>query len=293
MAGPRILLAGSGGQLGWELRQTRPASVELIAPAEGGFDITEPDQVQRLVDEHQPDWIINAAAYTAVDKAESESELAYAVNRDGAANLAAAAKRCGARLLQVSTDFVFDGQSSRPYRVDDRPNPIGVYGASKQAGDEAVLEQLGDRCAIIRTAWLYSAHGNNFVKTLLRLMAERDRLGIVADQVGSPTWARGLALALWRAVEVNLSGIHHWSDAGIASWYDFAVAIQEEAVALGLLNQACNIAPIRTEDYPTPAARPAYSVLDKTPTWQALDFEGTHWRGQLRAMLQQLEAMNK
>lgn len=290
MTRPRILLAGAGGQLGWELRLTQPQQVELNAPEEGCFDITDANLVQRLTEEYQPDWIVNAAAYTAVDKAETETGLAFSVNREGAANLARAALTHGARLLQVSTDFVFDGASNQPYRVSDQPNPIGVYGASKQAGDEAVQDLLGDRCTIVRTAWLYSAQGNNFVKTMLRLMAERESLGVVADQIGTPTWARGLALAIWQSVQMQLQGMLHWTDAGVASWYDFAVAIQEEGMSLGLLERNCIIKPIRTEDYPTPAARPAYSVLDKTSTWQALGVDGTHWRVHLRAMLAELSA---
>ncbi|PLY16396.1 MAG: dTDP-4-dehydrorhamnose reductase [Sedimenticola sp.] len=288
MSDIKVLVAGSGGQLGSELQRTVPAGVTLLAPPEVGFDLTDAAQVQSLINSLDPDWIINAAAYTAVDKAEEDPDSAYAVNRDGAGLLASAAASSGARLLHISTDFVFNGQKGSPYLVGDQPDPLGVYGASKQAGDEVVSKILGDRCAIIRTAWVYSSLGNNFVKTMLRLMGERDQLGIVADQIGSPTWANSLARACWRAVLSDLSGMHHWTDAGVASWYDFAVAIHEEASALGLLPKPCVVKPIRTEDYPTPAARPAYSVLDKTPTWQALGLEGEHWRSALRKMLAEL-----
>ena len=288
MADLKVLVAGSGGQLGWELQRTVPQGVSLVAPSEGDFDLTNHAQVQRVIAELQPDCVVNAAAYTAVDKAESERELAFAVNRDGAESLALAAQSVGARMIHVSTDFVFNGTKGSPYLVDDQPDPIGVYGESKLAGDEAVSRALGADCAIIRTAWVYSSHGNNFVKTMLRLMAERDHLTVVADQIGSPTWANGLARAIWAGIEKGISGMHHWTDAGVASWYDFAVAIYEEASALGLLNRPCSIKPICTEDYPTPASRPAYSVLDKTPTWQALQMDGTHWRGALRQMLAEL-----
>jgi dTDP-4-dehydrorhamnose reductase len=285
MAHIKILLTGAAGQLGWELQQTVPDGFELIALSRQTFDITDPDSVEKQIQHHRPDWLINAAAYTAVDKAESELDLAYAINKNGATLLANAVSQVGGRMIQISTDFVFNGKQGTPYLVDDTPDPLGVYGASKQAGDEAVLSVLDDRCAVIRTSWLYGVHGRNFVKTMLRLMAERESLPVVADQVGCPTWTRGLAQAIWRAIEVELKGIHHWSDAGVASWYDFAQAIREEGMALGLLKQDCVILPIRTLDYPALAVRPAYSVLDKTLTWQVLGMAGVHWRVQLRWML--------
>jgi len=155
-------------------------------------------------------------------------------------------------------------------------------------GGGAAVKILGKDAFIIRTAWLYSAHGNNFVKTMLRLMAERDSLGIIADQIGSPTWANSLAHAIWKAIDIDATGIHHWTDAGVASWYDFAVAIQEEGLQLGLLEEKILINPLTTADYPTPANRPAYSVLDKTATWKALELDGEHWRDGLRKMLLEL-----
>lgn len=284
-----ILIVGAGGQLGNELIRTAPESVRLISLDESKLDITDQPTVLDQVGKYQPDWIINAAAYTAVDKAEEQVDLAYRVNRDGAANMALAAKQIGAGLIHVSTDFVFDGSKSSPYQTDDRANPQCVYGASKQAGDEEVLSILSDNVAIIRTAWVYSSHGHNFVKSMLRLMTERNELGIVADQIGTPTWANGLARMIWQSMAIGLSGIHHWTDAGVASWYDFAVAIYEEARILGLLeNSDCKIKAIRTQDYPTPAARPAYSVLDKTTTWNNLTIDPDHWRVALRNMLVEL-----
>jgi dTDP-4-dehydrorhamnose reductase len=185
----------------------------------------------------------------------------------------------------VSTDFVFDGTQSHPYLPTDRTNPLGVYGASKLAGEQLALAAYPEGLAIVRTAWLYSAFGNNFVTTMLRLMGERERLGVVADQVGTPTWTCGLAGALWQMCRVQPKGIHHWTDAGVASWYDFAVAIQEEGLACGLLAREIPIQPINTVDYPTSARRPAYSVLDKTETWAALGMTPPHWRVALRRML--------
>lgn len=286
----RVLLTGANGQLGWELQRSRPERVELHAYGADTLDITNAHAVRSIITDIEPNWIINAAAYTAVDKAENDVATAYAVNADGPRQLAEAARAVGARMVHISTDFVFDGEQGRPYRPNDTPHPLGVYGASKLAGETAVRETLGEHSLIVRTAWLYSLHGHNFVKTMLRLMREREQLGVVADQIGSPTWASGLAGAIWKAIAYNLNGIHHWTDAGVASWYDFACAILDEARALGMLERDTIICPIRTEDYPTPARRPSYSVLDKTSCWQALNIDTpTHWRDQLRAMLTELK----
>ena len=281
----RVLLVGGSGQLGKELQHCKPADMELQALGSPELDLREPAGVAAKVDGFRPQVIINAAAYTAVDRAESEQEIAFAVNGQGAANLAQAARTVGAYCLQVSTDFVFDGAQSYPYLVTDRTNPLGVYGASKLAGEQMALAAYPERVAIVRTAWLYSAFGNNFVTTMLRLMAERETIGVVADQVGTPTWGRGLAEALWQMCRVQPKGIHHWTDAGVASWYDFAVAIQEEGFACGLLAREIPILPITTVEYPTPARRPPYSVLDKSETWAALGMTPPHWRVALRQML--------
>lgn len=285
----RVLVTGAGGQLGWELQRSCPAHVELHALTSADLDITDTQAVMNKVQAIKPDWIINAAAYTTVDKAESEPERAYATNEHGARHLAEAARAVDARMVQVSTDFVFDGEQGRPYISGSPTNPLGVYGKSKLAGEQGVCEALGEHALILRTAWVYSSHGHNFVKTMLRLMQERDQLGIVADQIGSPTWAHGLAGAIWKGLDLGMSGIHHWTDAGVASWYDFACAIHDEARALGLLERDTLIRPIRTEDYPTPARRPSFSVLDKTSAWQALGITvPTHWRAQLRTMLHEV-----
>lgn len=289
----RVLLTGAQGQLGWELQRTCPPSIELHAFDRTSLDITHREQVMESVRAIQPHWIINAAAYTAVDKAESEPKLAYAVNRDGVHHLAEAAQAVGARMVQISTDFVFDGRQSHPYPPlppeGEKPSSLCTYGASKWAGEVAVLKTLGDAALIVRTAWVYSSHGHNFVKTMLRLMRERDSLGVVSDQIGTPTWAKGLALAIWQAMAKDITGIHHWTDAGVASWYDFACAIHDEALALGLLDHPIRIRPLRTEDYPTPARRPSFSVLDKTATWKALNIDSpSHWRHPLRHMLREL-----
>lgn len=287
----KVLVTGAGGQLGSALIATAPTGISLEACDVAELDITDARAVQKACAQLAPDAIINAAAYTAVDSAEEDAEASYAVNRDGVAHLAAVAAACGARLVQVSTDFIFDGAQGRPYLPGDPPRPLGVYGASKLAGEEALRSSDARDWLILRTAWVYSADGSNFAKTMLRLMQQGRPLRVVADQVGTPTWTGGLAGAIWRAIDTGLSGVHHWTDAGVASWYDFAVAIQEEALAAGLLDQPVPVAPIRTEDYPTPARRPAYSVLDKTATWQDLGLTAPHWRESLRAMLGELATL--
>jgi dTDP-4-dehydrorhamnose reductase len=285
----KVLITGAAGQLGRELLRSVPEGVECIAATREILDIADAAQVRAFVRRERPGLIINAAAYTAVDKAESEQELAAAINVNGAANLATACAENGSRLIHVSTDFVFDGTSSTPYLPDAPTSPLGEYGRSKLAGEQAVVAGLPS-ALIMRTAWVYSAFGGNFVKTMLRLMAEREELSVVADQVGTPTWARGLADALWLAADQSdLQGLYHWTDAGVCSWYDFAVAIAEEALEIGLLQRMPRIHPIPGSAYPTPAARPAFSVLDKNSTWAVLKTEGLHWRSQLRSMLKELK----
>ena len=279
----KVLVAGSGGQLGRALQATAPAGVTVVAPPEADFDITDPDTVEAVVAAHRPAHVINAAAYTAVDKAEGEAALAQRINVNAVGLLAAAARHAGAGLVQVSTDFIFDGTAHRPYPPHAAPNPLGVYGRTKLEGEGAATELHGNPL-IVRTAWVYAATGNNFVHTMLRLMAERDEVRVVADQIGTPTHAATLARTIWALLAAGQTGTFHCTDAGAASWYDFAVAIQEEAVALGLLARAVPVIPIRTEDYPTPARRPAFSVLDKTTTW-AITGPARHWRAELRDCL--------
>ncbi len=285
----KILITGADGQLGYELQRSVPEGYECIATDKDNLDITDAYVVKEFVGEHQPDVIINSAAYTAVDKAEEETELAIAINTLGAANLANMARATNAKLVQISTDFVFDGKACSPYPVDAETNPDGYYGKTKRDGDNKVLDILGDDALIIRTSWLYSAHGNNFVKTMLRFMAERDELGIISDQIGTPTWANSLAKAVWQSISLDSKGIYHWSDAGVASWYDFAYAIMEEGITLGILDKPIKINAITTADYPTPASRPCYSVMDKTTTWQAFDMKSEHWRVALRHMMKELQ----
>ena len=280
-----ILLTGAGGQLGRALQACVPESIDLCPMDRTALDITDRQAVFEAFEAFQPAWIINAAAYTDVDGAESKRDLAFRVNADGAGFLAQAAETIGARMVQVSTDFVFDGRTSRPYKPDDVPNPINVYGESKLMGEQRARAVLGDDALIVRTAWLYAREGANFVHTMLRLMRERDTVQVVDDQIGTPTEAGKLAHAIWRSIRCELSGIHHWTDAGVASWYDFAVAIREEASFSGLSTCSVEIEPVPTSSYPTPAERPTCSVLDKQLTWEALEQRAEHWRAALRRVL--------
>jgi dTDP-4-dehydrorhamnose reductase len=280
----KVLVAGSGGQLGRALAATAPASATLIAPPEADFDICNAAQVADVVTAARPDLLINAAAWTAVDRAEAEEEAALAVNATAVGHLGAAAAQAGARFVQVSTDYVFDGQSPSPYAPDAPPAPASAYGRTKLAG-EVAARAAHPAPLIIRTAWVYAAAGNNFVRTMLRLMAERDEVRVVGDQIGTPTHAASLARAIWALQEH--SGTFHWTDAGIASWYDFAQAIQDQALALGLLARAVPVIPVRTADYPTPARRPACGVLDKTATW-AITGPARHWRHELVDCLKEM-----
>ena len=284
----RVLVTGAGGQVGSALIATAPAGLAVTATTHGELDIGDAAAVAAHVADLQPQLIINTAAYTAVDKAESEPDVAMCINAAGPGHLARAARACGARLIHLSTDFVFDGRASSPYRTDHPPAPLSVYGASKLAGEREVLEALPG-AIVVRTAWVYAAQGRNFVRTMVRSMQERGQVRVVADQVGAPTAAHSLVAVLWAlAARRDLAGVFHWTDAGVASWYDFAVAIAEEAAACGLLPAGVQVQPIVTSEYPMPARRPAYSVLDHRDTLRALDIHPVHWRVQLRAVLKEL-----
>lgn len=281
----KILVTGIDGQLGQALVDNMPVGYQVLGTGRAALDIADSKVVADWFATNKPSGVINAAAYTAVDKAETDLTTAQAANAEGPKHLASACKELGIPMVQVSTDFVFDGKSSSAYKPQDSTRPLGVYGATKREGELAVLNTEGLSAAVIRTAWVYNADSPNFVNTMLRLMAEKDSLSVVADQIGTPTYVPGLAQACWTVLEKQLTGIFHWTDAGVASWYDFAVAIQEEAIAAGLLKRAIPIAPVTTADFPTPAARPGFSVLDKTTSWQQLGVQPVHWRVRLREAL--------
>ncbi|RYZ21131.1 MAG: dTDP-4-dehydrorhamnose reductase [Chitinophagaceae bacterium] len=255
----KILITGAGGQLSSELTAlaSQFPQFQLVALSVDDLDITDREKVAAVFERERPGACINAAAYTAVDKAEQDRDTAYAVNADATGILAAACAASGARFLHVSTDYVFDGQGSRPYREDDSTGPLGVYGASKLQGEELCF--AADPSAIVvRTAWVFSSYGNNFVKTMLRLMRERPSLSIVDDQRGCPTYAADLARTLLQILASGkwVPGIYHFSNSGETTWYRFAVAIRDGA---GI---DCALQPITTDQYPTPARRPSWSVLD-------------------------------
>ncbi len=289
----RVLLTGRQGQLGQALVASVPAGVELIATGRDTLDLADGAACRAAVDQHRPDWVLNAGAYTAVDRAESEPALAEAVNAGAPGAFAEALASGGGRLLQVSTDFVFDGEQGHPYTPDQPLAPLGVYGATKAEGERLAAAALpAERLCLLRTSWVYGPVGANFCLTMLRLhrakAAAGESLGVVADQVGCPTATSGLAAACWRVIERGTSGRHHWSDCGAASWYDFAVAIGAQAAARGLIDAPARVRPITTTDYPTPARRPAYSLLATSTTRHALDLEGQHWQASLAEVLAQI-----
>ena len=297
----KVLLTGAAGQLGHALRPQLPAGVEQIATSRSGdpatgllpLDLADAMACRTAVLEHRPDWVLNAGAYTAVDKAESEPELALAVNGGAPRAFAEALTDTGGRLLQVSTDFVFNGQQGSPYQPSQARDPLGAYGRTKAAGEEAVEQVLGGsgRGVIVRTSWVMGPVGKNFALTMLRLHRERKQIGVVEDQVGCPTSTATLAAACWRVIAATdttagLPAVMHWSDAGAASWYDVAVAVGELAQELGLLERPAAVNPLTTAEYPLPAQRPSYSLLDCSATRQALDLPALHWRQALRQLLE-------
>jgi dTDP-4-dehydrorhamnose reductase len=292
----RILVTGTGGQMGRSLSELAPASgITLIGLTKDELDITEPGDVQAAVRSHAPALVVNAAGYTAVDRAEEEPDEAFAVNADGAKHLARACEAERIPLLHLSTDYVFDGTKQTPYREDDPVNPLGAYGASKAAG-EAEIRGAWERHIILRSAWIFSAHGTNFVKTMLRLAGERDEISVVDDQIGCPTAARDLAAAVFRIAErlgppSNGWGTYHFCSREAVSWCGFARAIFETACPEP--DARPRVLPIATADYPTKTRRPAYSVLDCARANTAFGIERPDWRDGLHAVIETLQAKNR
>lgn len=257
-----VLIIGKNGQVAWELQQTCPCHITAHAYGRNEINITDPLSIEHVIKQINPVVIINASAYTAVDKAESEQDEAYLINATAVELLAKAATKHSIRLLHVSTDFVFDSSKNTPYEVYDQTNPLNVYGASKLAGEQAVKTYCTVNSAIVRTSWVYSSHGNNFVKTMLRLMTEKDELNVISDQIGCPTNARGFAQYLWQLAEQKtLKPIYHYSDLGVTSWYEFALEIQTLALEYNILDKKIPVLPILSSEYFTNAVRPKYSVL--------------------------------
>ncbi len=286
----KILITGAYGQLGSELKilsgkfpvwQFLFTDVDLL-------DITNEIAVQNYLFQNKPDFVVNSAAYTAVDKAESDIETAWKINANAPGILASETKRIGAKFIHISTDYVFDGNANKPYREDDAVNPTGIYGKSKLAGEENVLKG-NPASIIIRTSWLYSAFGNNFVKTMLQLAKERGSVNVVFDQVGTPTYAADLAKTILAIIEIFekenekfVPGIYHYSNEGVASWYDFALAVFE------ISGEKCVVKPVFSEEFPTPAKRPSYSVLDKSKIKNTFAINVPYWRNSLKNCIEKL-----
>lgn len=292
---PRILLIGADGQVGWELRRTLTPLGHLIAASLDGAwgpraDLTDPDSTRGLIRDTAPDAIVNAAAYTAVDKAEEEGEPARRINADAPALLGDSARERGIPLIHYSTDFVFSGAGERPYREDDEPGPLNLYGKTKLGGEQS-LTATGADAVILRTSWVYGVRGGNFLLTMLRLFGEQEELRIVDDQIGAPTWSRMLAEVtaqiLHRILRDDLEpeqvrGIYHVTNGGRTSWFGFARAI------LALSGRSCRLLPIPSREYPTPARRPAYSVLDNTKLRETFGLALPDWEVSLRQCLEDL-----
>jgi dTDP-4-dehydrorhamnose reductase len=284
----RVLVLGGGGQVASAVVAATPAHHHAVARTRAELDVCDEHAVARALAETGAEWVVNAAAYTAVDLAEDQPVQAMAVNDTAVGVLAAAASKAGRRLLHLSTDFVFDGKSNRAYLPADQTNPLSVYGVSKLGGERQVLKASGAGI-VLRTAWVYAAAGRNFALTMLRLMREKEQVSVVSDQIGTPTWAGGIAAAIWGLIEAGApGGVYHWTDLGVASWYDFAVAIQDEALARGLIQRAVPVTPIPSAAYPTRARRPAFSVLDTGSTRALIKVPARHWRHNLRTMLDEL-----
>jgi dTDP-4-dehydrorhamnose reductase len=294
MTSPLIVVTGATGQLGqtlarqWTEEPTLPG-YRLKALDRTQLDLSEVNGIAGVLSELKPVVIVNAAAYTQVDRAETESLDAYLVNEAGTAALASWVAQNDARLIHISTDFVFDGESSAPYLPGHETGPLGAYGASKLAGEKKIQAIAGDKSTIIRTSWLYSEYGNNFVKTMLRLMGAKDELSVVDDQVGSPTSTHGLANLIFAMIrQHSCQGIYHWTDGGNISWFEFAQEIQRQALQEGLLNKAIPLKRISSSEYPTAARRPPYSVLDRSRALADFECPGQLWKEQLAKVIQAL-----
>jgi dTDP-4-dehydrorhamnose reductase len=287
----KVLITGSNGQLGSEIRELAAnySKLDLVFRNSHELDICSFEALQDFIIDHKINVVINCAAYTAVDKAEEDTEIAERVNSMGVSNLVNALEKVNGKLIHISTDYVFDGDHFLPYKELDPVSPIGVYGETKRAGELAVLKSAIDS-VVIRTSWLYSSYGNNFVKTMLRLGNEKENLGVIFDQVGTPTYARDLAktcleiLTGVNSAKISKNGnLYHYSNEGVASWYDFAISIME----LGGKN--CKVKPIQTKDYPTLAKRPQYSVLNKSKIKTDFKIEIPHWRDSLKDCIEKIK----
>jgi dTDP-4-dehydrorhamnose reductase len=290
MAMHKILITGANGQLGWELGQLAAAypAFEFVLVDRSQLDLSFPETFEKIIQTISPDCIINTAAYTAVDKSETEKELSYTVNATAVKALASICKNLAIPFITYSTDYVFDGEATQPYTISTKVDPVNYYGSTKAAGETMAMEANEDTI-IVRTSWVFSSHGNNFVKTMMRLMKERAQLNIVADQKGRPTYAKDLAIATMKMIEAmnagkSIKGVYHYANQGETTWYDFAAKIK------AITGLTCEVRPIETKDFPTPAKRPAYSVLDTSKIEEDLAIDIRHWEDALESCIKEINA---
>ena len=292
----KVLLTGSNGQVGNALISTKPSHIDLYPSLRSNLELSNPKDCYDFVKAIKPDWIINSGAYTSVDNAEKEPEIAMAVNAGAPRAFAKAILKEGGKLLQISTDFVFNGKQGFPYTPNSKRSPINIYGKSKAKGENEIENLLNNKnqSVILRTGWLMGPTKSNFALTMLRLHKEKDIISVVADQVGSPTTTATLADAIWKIISINSDitdcpngspQVLHWCNSGVASWYDIAIAVGEISEEIGLIKKKANVLPIKTTNYPTPANRPSYSILDISITQKKLKLTPIHWRQALKNLL--------
>ena len=294
----RILLTGGSGQVGQEIIKLKPKGIELINPSRKILDLSDYNACKRFVEYHKPDWIINCGAYTSVDGAEKEIELSSKVNSLAPKAFVEILNETNGNLLQLSTDYVFDGQQSFPYEVHQEKNPISQYGQSKALGEELIEKNIKniENATILRTSWVISPRGKNFILTMLKLHAENEYIKVVSDQIGSPTSARELSKVCWKIIELKktnkLPFILHWTDSGVASWFDIAEAVGEIGLNLGIIKKKAHVYPIKTYEYPTSAQRPKYSLLNVSETSKYLNIKPNYWRDNLINILTEFKKTN-
>ena len=296
----KVLITGAQGQLGKELLKNIPNDIEVIPTDRETFNLLDLNNCREFIFNNKPDWIINAAAFTAVDLAEDEKEKAMLINSEAPTEIAKVLKKTGGKLLHISTDFVFDGKSNIPYKVDVEPNPINIYGKSKLLGENGIKNVLQDnnQYIILRTSWVMGSEGNNFAKTMVKLLKIKDKISVVYDQIGCMTSSKYLSIICWLIIQKDITKniynqkIFHWTDAGVSSWFDIATAIGELSFNLNLLKKPAKVIPILSENFPTKAKRPKFSLLDCSATKDVLNIENNYWRFSLLEILQELKSKN-
>ncbi len=295
----KVLLTGGSGQVGQEIIKSKPPGIEIIKPCRKKLDLSDYSACQKIVKHHKPDWIINCGAYTQVDEAEKNIQLSQKINGYAPAAFAEAINKLNTSLLHISTDFVFDGNQNFPYKENQKRNPISQYGRSKALGEELIEKKINslEKATILRTSWVISPTGKNFVLAMLKSHSEKETLKVVSDQIGCPTSARELAKVCWKIVKLkkkkNLPFILHWCDSGVASWFDIAVAVGEIAKELEINTKESIVLPLKTSEYPKLAQRPKYSLLNNHNTSNLLDVHPIHWRKNLRNILIEFKSLKK